>query len=85
MISATRLVDIVLLLTGLEVLALAAWRWRTGTGPRILTLSRVLLPGICLILGMRAALAGMIWPFVPVSLIAALVAHLLDLRARWRE
>jgi hypothetical protein len=45
----------------------------------------MLLPGICLLLAVRAALAGAAWPWVPMTLAAALVAHLLDLRSRWRS
>jgi hypothetical protein len=44
----------------------------------------MLLPGIFLLVALRVALAGAAWPWVPLALIAALVAHLLDLRQRWR-
>jgi hypothetical protein len=44
----------------------------------------MLLPGVCLMLALRAALAGSAWPWVPLALAAALLAHLADLRARWR-
>jgi hypothetical protein len=43
----------------------------------------MLLPGIFLLVALRAALAGAAWPWVPSALTAALVAHLLDLRQRW--
>jgi hypothetical protein len=43
----------------------------------------MLLPGVCLMLAIRAALSGAAWPWVPAALAAALVAHLADLRERW--
>jgi hypothetical protein len=43
----------------------------------------MLLPGIFLLMALRAALAGASWPWVPMALTAALIAHLLDLRQRW--
>lgn len=42
----------------------------------------MLLPGIFLLLALRAALAGAAWPWVPAALLASLVAHLFDLRRR---
>lgn len=43
----------------------------------------LVLPGLCLMLAIRAALAGAAWPWVPAALAAALVAHLADIRKRW--
>ena len=50
----------------------------------ILPIGLMLLPGIFLMAAIRAALAGMAWPWVPAALAGALAAHLLDLRSRWR-
>lgn len=50
----------------------------------MLPIGLMLLPGICLMAAIRASLAGMAWPWVPAALAAALVAHVLDLRNRWR-
>ncbi|WP_428541835.1 hypothetical protein [Rhodopila sp.] len=44
---------------------------------------RMLLPGVFLMLAIRAALDGTAWPWLPLALAAALVAHLADLRQRW--
>jgi hypothetical protein len=44
----------------------------------------MLLPGVALMLALRAALAGAAWPFMPALLLTALLAHLADLWARWR-
>ena len=43
----------------------------------------MLLPGLFLMLAIRAALDGAAWPWVPLSLAASLIAHLADLRGRW--
>ena len=42
----------------------------------------MLLPGVFLMLAIRAALDGAAWPWVPAALAAALVAHIADLRGR---
>ncbi|WP_428491294.1 hypothetical protein [Rhodopila sp.] len=43
----------------------------------------MLLPGVFLMLAIRAALDGTTWPWLPAALAASLVAHLADLRQRW--
>jgi hypothetical protein len=45
----------------------------------------MMLPGMFLLLAVRAALAGAAWPWLPAALAAALAAHLLDLAGRWRN
>ena len=82
--TSPHVIDLVLALTVLEAGLLLLWRRRTRRGPSPLALFRMLLPGIFLLLGLRAALDGNPWPRVPVALTAALVAHLIDLQARWR-
>jgi hypothetical protein len=58
---------------------------RVGPSPlaRYRGIGLMLLPGIFLLMALRVALAGALWPWVPAALTAALVAHLLDLRQRW--
>jgi hypothetical protein len=84
LLTSPTLIDLILLFTVLEALVLSLVRRRTGHGlhPRAVVL--LLLPGIFLMLALRAALAGGAWPWVPAALFAALVAHLMDLRQRWR-
>lgn len=79
------LVDAVLAITLLEGLALAVWHLRTGRGiaPRDYALNMV--SGVCLMLTLRAVLAGAAWPWVPVGLSAAGLAHGADLLLRWRR
>ncbi len=78
------LIDFVLVFTIVEALALTLARRRTGRGLSAAGLGLLLLPGIFLLLALRAALAGGAWPWVPAALLAALIAHLMDLRQRWR-
>jgi fatty acid desaturase len=78
------LIDLILLATVAEGGVLAAWHRRTGRGLSAAAVARMLLPGVCLMLALRAALAGSAWPFVPLALTAALIAHLADVRGRWR-
>ena len=44
----------------------------------------MLLPGMFLLLALRAALADAAWPWVPAALTGALVAHCYELWARFR-
>ncbi len=78
LLVSPHLIDLILVLTGIEALFLVIWRRRTGQGPSM----SLLLPGICLMLALRAALADAAWPWVPLALTASLVCHLADLSGR---
>ncbi len=80
LLTSPHLIDLVLALTALEAAAIVV----TG-GLTAAAAARLLVPGVCLMLALRAALAGAAWPFVPAALLAALVAHLIDLRGRWKR
>jgi hypothetical protein len=67
-----------------EAIGLLAWRRRSGAGPGAAALMANLAAGGCLLAALRAALAGADWPWIAVALLAALAAHLADLRLRWR-
>jgi hypothetical protein len=73
------LIDCILAFTVIEGFVVARWRRRSATD-----VAAMLLPGIFLLLAVRAALAGAAWPWVPAALAVALVAHLADLCVRWR-
>jgi hypothetical protein len=79
-----RLVDGILALMLAEGAVLVLYRMRTGGGVPALPLVANLAAGACLLLALRAAMTGagpaQIWPL----LAAALFAHVLDLRLRWR-
>ena len=84
-LASPHLIDAILAFTLVEGTALALWRRRTGSGLGGGRVLRMLLPGFCLLLALRAALAGHPLPWIPAALAAALVCHLADLRARWRS
>jgi hypothetical protein len=83
LLASPALIDLILAFTVLEAIVLAVWRKRSGRGLDLVPLFLMLLPGVFLMLALRAALAGAVWPWLPAALAAALVAHLADLRRRW--
>ncbi|NKC32666.1 hypothetical protein HEQ75_17505 [Roseomonas sp. BU-1] len=83
--ASGRVADLVLLVLGAEALLLLAWRWRRGGGLAPSALAGLVLPGVALVLALRAALVGAAWPWVAAALLAALAAHLFDLALRLRR
>jgi hypothetical protein len=83
--ASGRIVDFVLLLVAAEAAALAWHSRRTGRGVPANEALAFLLSGACLLLALRAALAGRSWVWIAAPLAAAGVAHLVDLRLRWRR
>lgn len=79
-LTSPHLIDLIMVVTLLEAAILLALRVLSP-----LAIARMLLPGIFLLLALRAALAEAAWPWVPLALTAALVAHLFDLQGRWRR
>jgi hypothetical protein len=94
-LTSPALIDLIIVFTIIEAVVLIVWRRRSGAPKEfrdeapagrtsgVAAVGLMLLPGICLLLAVRAALAEAAWPWVPAALTAALIAHLLDLRARW--
>jgi hypothetical protein len=78
-----RVVDLILVLMIGETLVLAGYHHLTGRGISIVPLLTNMAAGGCLLLGLRAALAGVPWSTIAIALGAALGMHVLDLRARW--
>lgn len=78
------MVNLVLAFALLEAVLLVAWHRRTGGGIAAADLLPNLAAGFCLLAALRAALGGAAWPWIAAALLGALVAHLLDLRRRWR-
>jgi len=76
-------VDLVLLLVALEAVALLAGHRFFGRGPSPRALLPNLAAGASLLLALRVALTGAGDGPILACLLAALLAHLLDLRARW--
>ena len=85
LLAGGRLVDAIILLTLLEGLVLVLFHARTGRGPSPRNLVPNLLAGLFLLLALRAALADAGTPLILTTLGLAFLAHLADLRARWRR
>ncbi len=97
LLTSPALIDFIIIFTMIEAVVLILWRRRASAISRrerpaigggtagSAAVGLMLLPGVCLLLAVRAALAGAPWPWVPTALAAALVAHLLDLRSRWHS
>jgi hypothetical protein len=83
--TSPHLVDCILVLTACEGAVLIWWHRKTGRGLPGPALVMLLLPGCCLMLALRAALASVAWPWVPVALVGALATHLVDVRLRQRR
>jgi hypothetical protein len=84
-IASGRAIDLILAMVLVEALALLAYRRITGRGIAGPDLIANLLAGACLMLALRAALAGAGWQWIAVCMSAALLAHLADLWRRWRR
>jgi len=85
LLTGTGLIDVVIVATLFEWAALAAlWQQRRrGVQPGML--AWMLLPGLCLMFAMRAVLLGAPWYWLALLLTCAGLAHLFDLRGRWRH
>ncbi len=83
--DGTRLVDLVIAVSLVEWLLLAQWHRRSGQGIAPGALKWMLLPGLCLMLAVRSALTGAPWYLMALLLSAAGLAHIADLRRRWKS
>lgn len=82
--GARVLVDVAIAITLVELVVLSLLHWRTGRGVP----ARALLPnvtaGLCLMAALRASLTGAPWGWMAAGLLAAGLAHAVDVRRRWR-
>lgn len=78
-------VDAIIVLVLVEAAALLAYWKLTGRGLRAGALLPNLAAGFFLLLALRAAVHGALWPWLPLLLACAGLAHLVDLRARWHR
>jgi hypothetical protein len=84
LVRSGQVADVILVCLLIEAVALLAWNRATGRGLAPRAVAAVLLPGAFLVLALRFALTDAAWTLIPVALLAALAAHLWDLRARLR-
>ncbi|MCP1675825.1 hypothetical protein J2T57_002980 [Natronocella acetinitrilica] len=76
LVTSGRVVDLVLLLTAAEAIALVAYHRLTGRGVPPGELIPYLLAGVFILLALRVALVGAAWYWIPVLLLGSLFAHL---------
>ena len=81
--ASGHIVDLILMLTLVEAAVLVLHHHSTGRGVAPGEFLGNLLSGVFLLLALRAGLVGAWWGWISICLLAALAAHLNDLRARW--
>ncbi len=79
------LIDLVIAMTLLEAAGLAVYHHRTGKGLAPGEFLPTLAAGLALMLAVRAGVSGAGWVWVAAGLSAAGLAHLADVRRRWRS
>ena len=82
--ASGRMVEIIFALMLLEGAALIVWRRIAGSGIPTLDLIVNFAAGGFLLLALRSALVRDEWTMIALWLTGALVAHVVDLRRRWR-
>ena len=82
--ASGRIVDLVLLLVVLEVAALPWLLQRMGSRVRLGQLLPNIAAGAALFIALRLTISEASWHWVAVAMIAALLAHLVDLNQRIR-
>ncbi|MEQ9609493.1 MAG: hypothetical protein RLN99_17680 [Kiloniellaceae bacterium] len=83
--ASGRAIDLVLAFMAVEAVLIFLHYRKSGRGLTPGALLSLLVPGACLLLALRAALTGADWSVLAIWLLAALVAHLADLKQRWRR
>ncbi len=84
-VSSGRALDVILVGMALEGAVLVTlWRLRHSGVPPLWMLPN-LCSGMCLLLAMRAGLAGAWWGWISLPLLGALLGHVADLRLRWTK
>ncbi len=82
-LTSASLIDVVIVFTALEGLALAAHHRWTGRGLALGDFAANLFAGLCLMFALRGAVTAAGWPWIALCLLAAGIAHGADLWRRW--
>jgi hypothetical protein len=85
LVASGRVLDFILAAMLAEAIGLTLFHARTGRGVPPADLLPNLASGMSVLLAMRLGLLGVWWPWISLSLLAALGAHVLDLRRKWRK
>jgi hypothetical protein len=80
--ASGHVVDVILVVLVLEVAVLTAWRRSRSLPPTMVNVVLAALPGVFLLLALRAAQTGASWMWIAACLAASFPAHLADL---WRR
>jgi hypothetical protein len=80
--TSGHVVDFIIAVLVVEGLALIFFRRGNSAPGRITNIIVAALPGICLLMALRAALTGAGWMFIALWLVLSFPAHLADL---WRR
>lgn len=83
--ASGRIVDLIVAVMLVEAVALFVYHRMTGRGLDLPDILIVLVPGLCLLFALRAALTVQSWSVIALWLLAALVTHLADLWRRQRQ
>lgn len=83
-LASVRVVDLVLVVVGLELLGISLYWHATRRGIAPARLLPNLLAGAALLLALRLALSDFAWPWYTACLAIAGIANVTDLRQRWR-
>lgn len=81
----TNLIDLVILMTVLEGVALCAWHVHSGRGMAPRDFMPNLAAGLALMLAVRAGVASAGWGWMAAGLLIAGLLHAADLRRRWQR
>lgn len=82
---SSRIIDFILIWTAIEAMLLVAFFNKTGRGVPPVDLLANLAAGAFLMLALRGALVSAQWQWIAASLLGSFLAHLLDLRLRWKS
>ena len=85
LLLSLRLIEIVIAFTLLEGVALTIYHRITGKGVAPREFAANLLSGLCLMLALRAVLAGSGWGWTALLLMGAGMVHAGDLWRRWKR
>jgi hypothetical protein len=83
-LAGPRVVDLILVVVGLELLGVSLYWHMTRRGIAPARLLPNLLAGAALLLALRLALSDFAWPWYTACLAIAGIANAADLRQRWR-
>ena len=84
-VTSGKLVDAIIVITLLETAALLTYHYQTKRGlkPRDYLLN--IASGLCLMLALRCTLTGAAWYFMALWLMAAGLAHMVDIAMRLQQ